>query len=215
MNSPGRFFNDFAETFDTFYDGKRGPLMQWVDQQFRSDMFRRYQLTFDFLGDLSGKRVLDVGCGSGPYIVEALRREALQVTGIDPAPRMLGLADQRVRQIGMQDRVQLVEGYFPHMCPAGPFDVAIVMGLMDYVEDAAGFLRRLRSVVTQGAVISFPSTHWFRTPFRRVRYQLRRCPVYFYTLDRIESLAREVWGKEYTLTKIPGAGMDYVLCLSL
>jgi 2-polyprenyl-3-methyl-5-hydroxy-6-metoxy-1,4-benzoquinol methylase len=215
MDTSGRFFHNFADSFDTFYDGKRSPVMQWVDRRFRRDMFVRFALTFDYLGSLDGERVLDIGCGSGPYLAEALKRGARHVTGVDPAPRMLELASQRVSQLRMEGKVNLVEGYFPQTCPGGPFDVAIVMGLMDYVEDASGFLRSLRSVITRRAVLSFPSTHWFRTPVRKVRYRLNRCPVRFYTRAQIERLAQEVDASDYTLTKIPGAGMDYVLCLSV
>ncbi len=89
------------------------------------------------------------------------------------------------------------------------------MGVMDYVEDAASFLRSLRSVVTQKAALSFPSKHWFRTPLRQSRYRLRRCPVHFYTREAIEALVREIDVRNYTLTKIAGAGMDYVLCLDI
>jgi ubiquinone/menaquinone biosynthesis C-methylase UbiE len=215
MNSSGAFFDGFADAFDTFYDGKRSPFMQWVDQRFRRDMFLRYALTFDYLGDLRGKRVLDVGCGSGPYIVEALKRGAAQVTGVDAAPRMLDLAHQRAVQHGMQERVRLIEGYFPQTCPDERFDAAIVMGVMDYIEDAPTFLKALRSVITDSAAISFPSTHWFRTPFRKVRYRLRRCPVRFYREREIEQMAQSLNVTRYRLKKIEGAGMDYVLWLSV
>jgi cyclopropane fatty-acyl-phospholipid synthase-like methyltransferase len=215
MNSSGVFFDGFADAFDTFYDGKRSPFMQWVDQRYRRDMFLRYARTFEFLGDLRGKRVLDVGCGSGPYIVEALKRGALQVTGIDAAPRMLDLAHQRAMQHGVQDRVKLVEGYFPAACPDEPFDMAIVMGVMDYIEDAPAFMKALRPFVTERAAISLPSVHWFRTPFRKLRYRLRRCPVWFYSRRDIEQIAESLNVKEYRLDKIEGAGMDYVLCLSI
>ena len=85
-DSPQRaatFFDGFAETFDTIYDGKRGPFMRWFDRQFRSDMEKRYEKTFERFGDLHGKSVLDVGCGSGPYVVEAFRRGAERVTALD------------------------------------------------------------------------------------------------------------------------------------
>jgi ubiquinone/menaquinone biosynthesis C-methylase UbiE len=215
MNSSGQFFDGFAEAFDTFYDGRRSATMQWVDQRFRRDMFVRFDLTFEFLGQLKGQRVLDVGCGSGPYIAEALKRGAAHVIGIDPAPGMLELARRRVSAIGMPDRVQFLQGYFPQTCPAEPSEAAIVMGVMDYVEDPAAFLRGLRSVVSQRAALSFPSVHWFRTPLRRFRYRLRRCPVRFYTQDAIEALVREIGVRDFSLTKIPGAGLDYVLCLTL
>lgn len=214
MSSAGQFFDTFADRFDTIYDGKRSPVMQWVDRQFRHDMFERFAIAFDFLGNLDGRTVLDIGCGSGPYIAEALRRRALFVTGIDPAPRMLALASQRVAKLGLSEKMNLIQGYFPQTSPQGNYDYAIVMGVMDYIEDAPKFLSALCPFLTRGIVCSFPSRHWFRTPFRKLRYQLRHCPVYFYTYPEIQSLARIV-GDNYTITKIAGAGMDFVLCLTL
>lgn len=213
MNSPGLFFNGFADDFDTFYDNRRSRFMQWVDQRFRSDMFVRFTMTFDYLGELDGRRVLDIGCGSGRYIVEALKRGALHVTGIDPAPRMLNLASERITQLGMDKKVEFMEGYFPETAPAGEFDFAIVMGVMDYVEDAPKFVRNLRTVIRRGAIVSLPSTHWFRTPFRGFRYYLRNCRVHFYTPTRIAKLMRDGGITDYKIMKIPGAGMDYVVCI--
>ena len=207
----GAFFDEFAVTFDTFYDSKRSPFMQWVDQRFRRDMFVRMELTFDYLGDLTGKSVVDIGCGSGPYAELALKRGAARVTGIDPAPGMLSLARERVARLGASDRVRLVEGYFPQTSPGGPFDSAIVMGVLDYIADPLAFLKALRSIVTRGAAISFPSIHWYRTPLRKVRYRLRNCPVYFYSEKRIRDLARDAGFGSYDLKKIEGAGLDYVL----
>ncbi|MBH0203867.1 MAG: methyltransferase domain-containing protein [Nitrospira sp.] len=207
------FFNSFAETFDTIYDQKRNPFMRWIDGKFRSDMFLRYALTFEKLEPMAGRTVLDVGCGSGPYIVEAFRRGAERVTGLDPAPNMLTLVRQRLAQAGVaENRCTLMEGLFPGTS-VEPHDYAIVMGVMDYVEDASSFLKALRPVVRRLAVLSFPSTHWFRTPFRKVRYDLRNCPVYFYDDARIQTLCKGAGFSEVRIQKIPGAGMDYHVSL--
>ena len=214
MNKSGRFFDDFADRFDTFYDGKRSRWMQWIDLRFRRDMFVRFAMTFDFLGDLNGKSVLDIGCGSGPYLFEALSRGADHIIGIDPEPRMLALAKQRLSQTEMIDKVTLLEGYFPQTCPEKTVDYAIVMGVMDYISDPLSFLSSLRGIITGGAVISFPSAHWFRTPFRKARYMIRRCPIFFYTENQIQELLKKTGVEHYTITKIPGAGMDYVVNIS-
>ena len=42
--------------------------------------------------DLSGKFVLDAGCGTGRYVIHALRRGATLVTGVDSSPEMLDRA---------------------------------------------------------------------------------------------------------------------------
>src|SRR5205814_639765 len=102
----------------------------------------------------------------------------------DPAPGMLKLVRQRMEKTALAERCQVVEGLFPQVTPP-PHDFAIVMGVMDYVQDAAAFLKALHSVVRISAAISFPSRHWFRTPVRKVRYQLRKCPVYFYDEKQI------------------------------
>lgn len=215
MNQPkaGTFFDSFAETFDTFYDGKRSPVMQWIDRRYRHDMFARFSLTFERLGDLQGKRGLDVGCGSGPYVAEALKRRAAHVVAFDPAPGMLELTRKRVVKLGQLDKITLAEGYFPEQAPPGPFDFAIVMGVLDYVADPVAFCRALRGIVTGAAVISFPSKHWFRTPIRKVRYQLRNCPVYFYDEPQIRSIGQQAGFGTTDIVKIPGAGMDYHVCL--
>ena len=50
--------------------------------------------------ELSGKRVLDAGCGTGAFAVEAARRGA-QVTAIDLSPTLVALARERApRDLG-------------------------------------------------------------------------------------------------------------------
>lgn len=215
MNQPqaGTFFDSFAETFDTFYDGKRSPVMQWIDRRYRHDMFARFALTFERLGDLQGKRGLDVGCGSGPYVAESLKRGANHVVALDPAPGMLDLTRRRIEKLGQLDKVTLAAGYFPEQAPAGPFDFAIIMGVLDYVADPVAFCRALRGILTGAAVVSFPSKHWFRTPIRKVRYRLRKCPVYFYDEPMIRSIGKQAGFSTTDIVKIPGAGMDYHVCL--
>jgi 2-polyprenyl-3-methyl-5-hydroxy-6-metoxy-1,4-benzoquinol methylase len=211
MDSSADFFDEFAARFDTVYDGKRNRFMQFVDRTFRSDMFARYRKTFEYLGDLRGRSVLDIGCGSGPYLVEALRRGAAHVTGVDPARHMLALASQRLAAANVSGPAELLHGYFPDQVTIEPRrDAAIVMGVMDYVQDPTAFLAALQHSVNDGAVISFPSRHWFRTPVRKVRYKFRRCPVYFYDEATIRHLIDRAGFTRVEVVKLPGAGMDYV-----
>ena len=216
MSQPqaGVDFDRFAHTFDTFYDGKRSPVMQWIDRHYRHDVFERYWQTFERLGDLSGKRGLDVGCGSGLYVAEAVRRGAREVVALDPALGMLELARQRIEKTGRLDRVAFVEGYFPQKTPGGPFDFAIVIGVLDYVAEPVALLKALRGILTGRAAVSFPSKHWFRTPIRKFRCRLRNCPVYFYDERMIRSIGREAGFGTVDVLKICGAPMDYHVCLA-
>lgn len=206
------FFDKFAATFDTFYEGKRNIFMQFIDKKFRKDIFLRFTKTFEYIGSLSEKTVIDIGCGSGIYVEECLRQGVKFVTGVDPAPGMLELAAKRLTDEEFKDRFALKDGYFPD-CQVDPHDFAIVMGVMDYIEDPSQFLKELQKTVRIAASVSFPSKHWFRTPFRKIRYRLRNCPVYFYDEVTIKRLADNAGFKSIEFHKVPGAGQDYVVLL--
>jgi SAM-dependent methyltransferase len=211
-NASGRFFSDFAATFDSLYDGSRTWWIRWLDYHFRSDIYIRFMLTFEAFGILQDKTVLDIGCGSGRYVLEAFRRGADRVIAVDPAPGMLALTYRLVVQAGFSDRCTIVHGSFPNVATE-QCDHAIVMGVMDYIAEPAAFLQALHPLIGSSAAISFPSRHWLRTPLRKFRYQLRRCPLFFYDEQRIHSLCAAAGFHSIDIAKIPGAGQDYHVCL--
>jgi len=211
----GNFFRGFADAFDRLCERKRRSLIQWFDRRFRFEMFERYRLTFERLGDLTGKTGIDIGCGSGPYVCEALGRGAKSVVAIDTSLRMLELARERAKKLNVADRADFYLGNFPAFRPHGSFDFAIVMGVLDYTEHPATFLRGLREIVTGAAVLSFPSRHWLRTPIRKVRYRRHRCPLWFYDESDIRHYATEAGWPKIDIQKIPGAGMDYHVLLQV
>lgn len=206
----GTYFDKAAATFDTFYDHKRSLFMQWIDKMFRSDMFERYRLTYQALEPMSGKSVLDVGCGSGPYCVEAARRGSKRILGIDMAQGMIDLGRHRSVAANVADKCEFRLGTFPECALEEVFDYAIVMGVMDYIADPLAFLSSLAQQVRIRAVLSFPSKHWFRTPLRRLRYRIKKCPLYFYDSSRIKQLMKAAGFSNIKTEKIPGAGMDFV-----
>jgi ubiquinone/menaquinone biosynthesis C-methylase UbiE len=54
------------------------------------------------LGDLAGRRVLDVGCGTGA-VAQALAERGARVWGVDPSDEMLAVARRRVgRSVGLK-----------------------------------------------------------------------------------------------------------------
>lgn len=209
----GTYFDKVATTFDTFYDYQRNVFMRWIDRKFRSDIFERYRLTFEAIEPLNDKTILDVGCGSGPYVVEAARRGSKQVVGLDMAQGMLDLGRQRAAAAGVADKCEFLLGTFPEDSPQETFDYAIVMGVMDYIANPSVFLSALAHRVRLLAVLSFPSKHWFRTPLRKARYWFKQCPVYFYEPLQIEGLAKSAGFSNSKVEKIPGAGMDYFVTL--
>lgn len=212
-NDAANFFDKFAVTFDTFYEGKRNLLMQMIDKKFRSDMYVRFKMTSEYLNELNGKTVVDIGCGSGIYMLQALNQGAEFVTGLDPADGMLKLTEERLNKSNYQGKFDLKNGLFPETS-VEPHDYAIVMGVMDYVENASAFLEELRRVGRKSAAVSFPSYHWLRGPIRKTRYNIRNCPLFFYNENVIYDLGKKAGFKYTKVTKIPGAGMDYFVVFS-
>jgi len=104
--------------------------------------------------DLSGKRILDAGCGTGALAVEAARRGA-QVVAIDLSPTLVNLARERIPQ----DVAHLVEFHSGDMLdPAlGHFDHVVAMdSIIHYqTEDAVHALAQLAERTSESIVFTF------------------------------------------------------------
>lgn len=64
-------------------------------------------------GDLAGKRVLDVGCGTG-RLAAALQERGNRVWGVDPAPEMVRIAKARGvnAKVARAEQLPFKEGWF-------------------------------------------------------------------------------------------------------
>ena len=212
-----RFFSAFAAQWDSLYGGRRNVFWRAFDHAFRRDVSERYQLTFEQLDmDLTGTTVLDIGCGSGIYCLEAVRRGAARVVGIDIADDMIALARERCAQEGRGDVCEFVIGEFPpkraipHLSMT--CDYAIVMGVMDYVPDANAFVAALRPLVRRSAIISFPGRHWLRGPLRQYRYRaLGRCAVYNYDQASVVAACTGAGFRKVQVKRLPHSGICYIV----
>ncbi len=85
----------------------------------------------DLAGEVTGRRILDVGCGAGP-ILAALRERGALVTGIDSSTTMLELARQRLGDGPALPAADLAD---PLPFPDAAFDDAIACLVLHYLED--------------------------------------------------------------------------------
>ena len=206
------YFDRAANDFDAIYEG-RGLFRQWVDRHFRRDMYERYLLTFETCGNVIGKTILDIGCGGGHYSIEFAKRGASQVVGLDLASNMVKLADQYAEKDGLKDRCRFIAGDFWEINLNRHFDIALAIGVFDYISRPRPFLEKMRTVAKEWLIVSFPSKSPIRTPIRKARYWWKRCPVYFYDRRMIETLVAGLG--RYRILKIPGQGMDYFVSIQL
>jgi len=209
-NNISSYWHEQAQTFDSIYLDE-SKLARRVNEIFRRAMYDRFHIALAESGDMHGKSVLDIGCGSGHYEVEYAKRGAARVVGIDFAPRMLELARQLTAREGVADRCTFLQGDFTEHSFDETFDVVLAIGVFDYVAQPLPFLRKMAER-SQGRVIaSFPAKNLVRSRFRKWRYGLRNCPVYFYTQAELEKLASEVGFREFKLVHMPHSGGGWVL----
>jgi SAM-dependent methyltransferase len=115
------------------------------------------------LGDLSGRSVLDAGCGEG-YLARILAARGARVVGIDLAPRLIDLA--RARDPAGSIDYRVADLSVPLPADVGPFDAVASCFVLNDVEDYRGFAATLACLLKPGgcAVLSFnnPSAYVVR-----------------------------------------------------
>lgn len=101
-----------------------------------------HQMAFGLCGDLTGQRVLDLGCGRG-YATMFLAQLGAQVTSLDISPEMVAVTLDRAKKAGCADHVSGAVGTLSTIANelGGPFDLvfagAVLHHLPDFEQDMA------------------------------------------------------------------------------
>ncbi|HEU4703081.1 MAG TPA: class I SAM-dependent methyltransferase [Conexibacter sp.] len=107
-------------------------------------------------GDLTGRRVVDAGCGAG-FLTRQLAARAASVVGVDPSARQIALAEAH-HSAGNARFVQAtLEAYAAETSELAEVVVAN-MALMDAL-DVDGFLRAARRLLVSGGRLVASLTH--------------------------------------------------------
>jgi 2-polyprenyl-3-methyl-5-hydroxy-6-metoxy-1,4-benzoquinol methylase len=101
----------------------------------------------ELLGDVSGRRVLDAGCGEG-YLSRVLAARGARVTGIDIAPRLIAAARARDPDGGIDYLVADLSRPVPQT--AGRFDAVASYLVLNDVRDYQGFAAQLAAAARPG-----------------------------------------------------------------
>ncbi|MFK0258569.1 class I SAM-dependent methyltransferase [Streptomyces sp. NPDC090445] len=97
------------------------------------------------VGDVSGRTVLDLACGTGFYSREFKRRGATDVFGVDISVEMIAAAREIERRDPLGVRYEV--GDVAELRPLDRrFDVALAVQCLNYAEDIAAMERMCRSI---------------------------------------------------------------------
>jgi SAM-dependent methyltransferase len=173
------YFHERASRFDAFYRSE--PISRLIG---RGPIFDRLRGAVDMVVSVDAKRVLDVGCGSGP-LFEPLAGRGIAVTGIDPAPAMVSLANQRAASYS--GLVTVEQKGWEQIDSVDAFDAAVALGVFDYVATPSELLSRMGKAASY-VIASFPAPG-LRVALRKLRYGAHGVGVYGYTAARLSELA--------------------------
>lgn len=209
-NQVTRYFTENAEVFDSLYMEKQmHPIMRYINHNFRSDIYVRYMLSMEYIKSVNAKTVLDVGCGSGRYALGLENQNLTQYHGIDFSPNMIELAKNYTKELqANHQNLTFTCCDFLDFSSEEKYDVIMAMGFFDYTKDPVLYLKKMAGLCRHSVIGTFPSISFYRTPIRKVRYYLKRCPVYFYKPMEIEKYAAEAGFSSCKIQKIKGDGMD-------
>ena len=134
---------------------------------------------------LSGKNVLDVGCGGG-ILTEGMASRGARVTGIDLSDKPLGVARLHLHESGLAiDYRKIAVEALAEEVP-GSFDAVTCMEMLEHVPDPASVVRACAKLVKPGG------------------------QVFFSTLNRNpKSYLMAIIGAEYVLRLLPKGTHDY------
>lgn len=193
-------FEREAFTFDSIYRQEAGSFWTWVNKHLRQVVYERFDVTFEVSGDVTGKRILDVGCGSGIYCVKYALLGASRVVGVDFSAPMLEIAAQRAQEQEVAAACEFIQADFMEADLKERFHISIAMGVFDYVDDPVPFLAKMRALTDEQIIIAFPGHRIVREQLRKLRYQLQsRVQVHFFGHADVENLAKAAGCTSYEI----------------
>lgn len=162
---------------------------QWWDQQgVFKPLHQLNPLRLDYIdsrASLSGKQVLDVGCGGG-ILSESMVRRGAKVTGIDMADKSLQVAQLHALETGVEVEYRCIAVEAMASEKPQSFDVVTCMEMLEHVPDPASVVRACASLVKPGG------------------------HLFFSTLNRnAKAYLMAVVGAEYVLNLLPKGTHDY------
>lgn len=204
-----QYFEKHADDFNSYYRDSKIPLLNSIKRYLWRDLLERERLTVKLSRPISGKKILDIGCGDGHYGRHFLAEKCHSYMGLDFSEEMIRQASQ---QFSDSDQVRFVCGNFMKLNFEDRFDIIVAMGVLDYVKEPGAFLEKILDLTRDRVLVSFPQRTKVRGAIRYLKYGLRGCAIYLYTMNEITSLLNQISAvRSYRIHSISGVGMDYVV----
>jgi SAM-dependent methyltransferase len=164
-----------ANDYDSFADGYSAE-----NETSLMNAYYERPATLALAGDVTGRRILDAGCGSGPLFA-ALRERGAIVSGFDGSAGML---EQARRRLGAGADLRVADLAGPLPFPDDSFDDVVASLVLHYLQDWGPTLAELRRVLRTGGRLIVSVDHPFA--INLIHRLAGPRPDYFETDNRIE-----------------------------
>jgi 2-polyprenyl-6-hydroxyphenyl methylase/3-demethylubiquinone-9 3-methyltransferase len=135
--------------------------------------------------EISGKKVLDLGCGGG-ILTESMAKVGAHAKGIDLSEKALKVADLHSLEAGVAVQYEYISAENLAAKEAGQYDVVTCMEMLEHVPDPLSIIKACTQLVKPGG------------------------KVFFSTLNRNpKSYLLAIIGAEYILQMLPKGTHDY------
>ena len=163
--------------------------------------------------ELSGKTVLDVGCGGG-ILTEAMAGAGATVTGIDMADAPLSVA--RLHQVESGAEVEYLKSRAEDLAAerAGEFDVVTCLEMLEHVPDPSLVIEACKTLVRPGGHVFFSTINRnpksFLFAIVGAEYVLRLLPKGTHEYQKfIRPSELEEWARHAGLELSDSTGLHY------
>jgi len=186
------FFDSYTPTFskissDVASENAISLTDRLFNSLFRRSMKARFELTVKTIVESGCTSVLDIGCGPGDYSI-ALRKQGVKdIAAIDFASNMVDVAKQKEMDFFGESSIDWRVGDFLSTEFDKSFDAAVIVGVMDYIEEPQEFVDAVLKHTSKVAIFSFPCSGGFLAWQRRIRYKFR-CYLRLYSKNEAVSL---------------------------
>lgn len=203
-------FHDDAARFDAIYKKEKSAFASFVDDRWRGVVQKRLEVNVAKLLPLTGKSVLDVGCGSGRFCFEYAKHGATRVLGVDFAPGMIDIAEDLAKDFGVEEQCEFRVGTYPEIVTESdlPFDASTANGFFDYVAEPIPIITKMREMTKGTMIMSFPKAVEFRIPLRRIRFWLKGTPLFLYRKNQLQDILSSAGVTDYDWVDL---GRDYLI----
>ena len=137
----------------------------WTEHADNND-YRNFLLMprmLEMLGDVSGRLILDLGCGEGGYARE-LKRRGANIIGVDGSESLVRIARERAEKESLEIEFICANANDLNSIADNSYELVVAsMSLMD-VEDYPGAVREVRRVLRNGGSLLMSITHPCFTP---------------------------------------------------